>query len=70
MAIAFKMRLIANSPPNVNPNSRAIRFSSIVILRCERSTQVERMRSWSDVNSGIVEHFLLAVGIHIAIPAT
>ena len=36
MFIALRMRLIANSPPNVNPKSRAIRFSSIVVLPRER----------------------------------
>ena len=44
MVIAFRIRLIANRPPNVNPNRRAIRFSSNVILRVNVSTDGEWMR--------------------------
>src|SRR5215472_610951 len=45
MLIALRMRLIANSPPNANPNRRAIRFSFIVSLRVNVSTQAEGIRS-------------------------
>jgi len=62
MLIALRMRLIANSPPNANPNRRAIRFSSIVILRVNVSTQLERIRSRSEANRACL------VGICMAIP--
>src|SRR5262249_44836457 len=55
MLIALRMRLIANSPPNANPNRRAIRFSSIVSLRVNVSTQAERIRSPSEANAACVE---------------
>ena len=47
MVIALRIRLIANSPPNIYPNRRASRVSSIVILRVNVST-LERIRSRSD----------------------
>src|SRR5262249_48949859 len=48
MVTALRIRLIANSPPNVIAIKRAIRVSSIVILRVNVSTQVERIRSRSE----------------------
>ncbi len=49
MVMALRIRFIANSLPNINPNSRAVRFSSIFILHMNVSTQ-ERTRSRSEMN--------------------
>ena len=64
MVIALRIRLIANRPSNANPNRRAIRFSSIIILRVNVSTQLERIRSRSEANRACV------IGIIMAIPIT
>src|SRR5262249_12238651 len=58
MLIALRMRLIANSRPDANPNRRAIRLSSIVSLRVNVSTRAERIRSPERGERGVPRRYL------------